>query len=225
MHYRRFIFLNFIFLFQMDLFKAIKVASDAVSFLQGNRVDQQRQPIDNSFEVYILLKYISKDFYVSNYKISHHICLIKGRDDKTYYTQLQTENGDMDGTIVTEFKSDYNFLPGTIYYVPIGRTKRTITEMRNYQQNSKFNGQKYDLLLRNCQHYVDDFVKFLNVYDRPACNENPTNHELANLVLDNISNIKFCVHHTQMNLEPAFDVFKFAASAYNSYYSKPDDKE
>jgi hypothetical protein len=209
----------------MSFWKVLKLANDAANFLQGNIVDQtEQEKDDSSFEVYILLKYISKDCYINNYRISHHICLIKGSDEKTYYTQLQTENGDMDGIIMTEFESDYKFLEGMIYYLPIGRTKRSISEMRNYQQKSSFNGKQYDLLTRNCQHYVEDFINFLNIYDKPKCNENPVENELANLVLDKISNIKFCVNYRQMNLKPAFDVFKYTASAYENYSKKQEEK-
>ena len=204
-----------------SFFKSIKIANDVVNFMQGNKNSKTASTqSDDSFEVYILLKCIGKDYYINNYKISHHICLLKSKDDKTYYTQLQTENGDMDGTIVTEFNEDYKFLVDSVYYVPIGRTKRTIDEMRRYQRNSKFNGEPYDLLTRNCQHYVEDFIKFLNVYDKPMVNKNPFENSYANLVLDNISNVKYCVHYRQINLEPAYDLFKLAANVYDNF-NKP----
>ena len=209
----------------MNLWNAFKIANNAVNFLQGNKLDlTNQQTSDNSFEVYILLKCISKDYYINNYRIAHHICLIKGSNDKTYYTQLQTENGDINGTIVTEFESDYEFLDGMIWYVPIGRTKSSISEMKNYQQKSSFNGKQYDLVFQNCQHYVEDFISKIDIYDKPICNENPVDNEIANLVLDKISNVKFCVHYRQMNLEPAFDVFKFAANAYENYSKKKEEK-
>jgi hypothetical protein len=186
------------------------VAKDVMNLLKESKQEKketsaQIEADDESFEVFILLKCIGEDFYVFNYKIAHHICLLKkSRDGKTYYTQLQTENGDMDGTVVIEFGEDYKFLQDRVFYLPVGRTCRSLEEMERFTRVNKFNGTPYNLLMNNCQHYVKDFIKFLDVYDKPEVKENPltaSNTFFANLIFDNISNVKQCTHYSRISLE------------------------
>jgi hypothetical protein len=52
---------------------------------------------------------------------------------------------------------------GTIYYRPVGRTKKTLAEIQTYVQNHDTIGTIYGVFDNNCQHYVESVVEFLDL--------------------------------------------------------------
>ena len=98
---------------------------------------------------------------------SHHICLLKTNDGKFYSTDLGSGNATLqdssgEGLIKINF-GEHSFYPGTIYYRPLGVTRKTLAEIEAFSNASPFNNRDYSLLLKNCQHYVWSCISFLNI--------------------------------------------------------------
>jgi hypothetical protein len=128
---------------------------------------------DDMMEVYVLIKTIGHDTYwTMDPNLSHHICLIKTKDGKFYYTDLQTENGDKGGKIKLRF-GEYQFFKNQIIaYHPVGHTRKTLAEIDEFQRTHNSIDTIYSLWTNNCQHYVRDCIKFLEIINRvPKLND------------------------------------------------------
>jgi hypothetical protein len=55
------------------------------------------------------------------------------------------------GRINIHFGEYNNFCPGPIYYIPQGKTSKTLAEIEKFAMESPFNDTDYNLLLQNCQ--------------------------------------------------------------------------
>ncbi|CAF3258830.1 unnamed protein product [Rotaria sp. Silwood2] len=128
---------------------------------------------DDMMEVYILIKTIGHHTYWTvNPNLGHHICLFKTTDGKLYYTDLQTDNGDKNGKIELRFGQYQFFNNRIIAYCPVGYTRKTLTEIDEFRQNHNTIGTIYSLWTNNCQHYVRDCIKFLEIKTRvPLLND------------------------------------------------------
>jgi hypothetical protein len=51
----------------------------------------------------------------------------------------------------------------TIYYRPVGHTKKTLAEIETYVQNHDSHDTIYGVFHNNCQHYVKSVVRFLDL--------------------------------------------------------------
>ena len=117
--------------------------------------------VEQTFEVYLLYKSLLEDVYTNAYA-SHHICLLKGGDGTTYYTQLHRDNL----TCRIEFEKHYKFLSNEIYYSFFGKAKMSVNSMRKFAKESKFNGSTYVLGINDCQWYAKDFIEFISAYSK-----------------------------------------------------------
>lgn len=121
---------------------------------------------DDKFEVYVLLKEVGQTNYTPHADVSHYICFLKGKTTcRTYYTELQNENGgDFGGQIRIDFKENYQFYDPPIYYVPIGETSIELEKMRQYAQyDNDMIGKEYNIAFFNCQTWVSKFIKFIGI--------------------------------------------------------------
>lgn len=135
----------------------------------NNTTVEEVEVTDDMMEVYILLKTIGGDSYWTvDPNISHHICLFKTKDGKFYYTDLQTDNGDKNGIIQLRFGEYQFFEDRIIAYHPVGYTRKTLEEIDQYRQTHNSIGTIYSLWSNNCQHYVRDCIRFLEIKNRVA---------------------------------------------------------
>jgi len=52
---------------------------------------------------------------------------------------------------------------GNIYYRPVGRTTKTLSEIQTYIDNHDSVGTIYGVFHNNCQHYVRSVIEFLGL--------------------------------------------------------------
>ncbi|UJR08774.1 hypothetical protein I4U23_013030 [Adineta vaga] len=121
-------------------------------------------------KAYILIKTIGRDTYWTVHANSaHHICLLKTKNEKFYYTDLQTAKN---GTIELRF-GEYRFFKNHIIdYYPVGYTRKTLLEIDEFRLKHNSSGTIYSLWTNKCQHYVRDCIKFLEIHNQlPTIND------------------------------------------------------
>ena len=136
---------------------------NSTSSVRAPLYHSENDPTD--IDVYLLFKALHRDSYFPDPHISHHILLLKLRqqDNAFYYTDLDSSNFGM-GRIRIVF-GPYYFYPGrTIYYQPLGISRnRTLAEIRQFAEGSSLNGQNFSMFTQNCQHYVSSCIQFLGL--------------------------------------------------------------
>ncbi|CAF4342334.1 unnamed protein product, partial [Adineta steineri] len=123
-------------------------------------------------EVYIVFKTLGHESYCGfHHGFSHHICVLKDPSSgKFYFTDLQSENSSISGGEIQLRFGEYNFFKpnhplARIYYLPVGHTKKSLSEIGNYVREHPLNQQQYNLLSQNCQSYVRECIAYLAIYD------------------------------------------------------------
>lgn len=53
--------------------------------------NNDKEEPNDLIEVYILYKILGQDRYINETRVSHHICLLKSRNNKFYYTDLNPD--------------------------------------------------------------------------------------------------------------------------------------
>jgi hypothetical protein len=125
----------------------------------------QEEDQSTGIEVYLLFKALHQNSYFPDRHISHHILLLKLRqqDNTFYYTDLDSSNFGK-GRIKIVFGPYYFYPQKTIYYQPLGISRsRTLAEIKQFAEGSSLNGQNFSMFTQNCQHYVSSCIKFLGL--------------------------------------------------------------
>jgi len=141
-------------------------------------------------EAYILYKTLGEKRYTINTDVSHHICLLKSRDQKFYYTDLNPNEGNSCGAlskmapIALRFGEEYEFYPTRkassfpgklsifnesslkIWYKPLGKIHVKFNAMKQFVETHRFHGTIFRLVSvgnksNNCQDYVRSCIEFL----------------------------------------------------------------
>ncbi len=119
---------------------------------------------EDTMEVYLLFKKLGVQEYVRDHFYSHHTVLLKHKDGTFYFTDLDV---DSKGGPCQLHLGKYTFLNVPIFYKPIGRTRKSVSEIVEWVKQNQMAGTPYKMMFNNCHDYAHSCIQFLNIFDIP----------------------------------------------------------
>lgn len=119
---------------------------------------------EDTMEVYLLYKELNAQKYTRDQLCSHHTVLLKHSNGTFYYTDLDVNT--KGGPCQLHF-GIYKFLNMPIFYMPKGRTRKTVDEITDWVKKNKMAGTTYQVVLNDCHKYAFECIQFLNIFDVP----------------------------------------------------------